>query len=87
MTTAALKAKLKEGIEKETDNGILKMIDQLLNGETRAERDKRRLIHVALSSEKDIKEGRTMSLDEAKLKLARSIKQHRSERDRKAKGA
>ncbi|MGV9011656.1 MAG: hypothetical protein ACOH13_03585 [Flavobacteriales bacterium] len=87
MTTAALKAKLKEEIEKETDSGILKTIEQLLKSETRAERAKRRLIHVALSSEKDIEEGRTMSLKEAKSKLATSIKQHRSERDRKAKEA
>ncbi|MBZ0206109.1 MAG: hypothetical protein K8H89_07270 [Flavobacteriales bacterium] len=87
MTTAALKAKLKEEIEKETDSGILKTIEQLLQSETRAERDKRRLLLVALSSEKDMEEGRTMTMEQAKLKLAGSIEQHRSERDRKAKGA
>ena len=87
MTTAALKAKLKEDIEKETDSGILKTIEQLLTGETRADRDRRRLIQVALASERDIQEGRTMSLEEAKLKLENSIKQRRYERDRKDKGA
>lgn len=87
MTTAALKAKLKKEIEKETDSGILKTIEQLLRNETRVERDKRRLIHVALSSERDVEEGRTLSLEEAKVKLDESIKRHRSERDRKVKGA
>lgn len=87
MTTAALKAKLKNEIEKETDSGILRTIEQLLKSETRLARAKRRLIHVALSSERDIDEGRTMSVEEAKSKLARSVQRQRAARDRKAKGA
>lgn len=84
MTTAALITKLKKQLDQETDQGILRSIEFLLAEETKAERAKRRLVHAAVLSEKAIAEGRTMTLEEAKAKLADSLKRRRSDQGTKA---
>ncbi len=84
MTTAALIAKLKKKLDQETDQGILRPIEYLLDEETKAERAKRRLVHAAVLSEKAIAEGRTMTLEEAKAKLAGSLKRRRNDQGTKA---
>ncbi|MCC6839992.1 MAG: hypothetical protein IT230_07525 [Flavobacteriales bacterium] len=80
MTTAALITKLKKQLDKETDREVLHSIEFLLSEGTKAERAKRRLMLVAMKSERAIADGRTMTLEEAKLKLADSMEVRRTMR-------
>ena len=64
MTTAALKKKIKALVETTTDEKKLGKALDVLSKETKAEAIQRRMQEVTEESERDIRAGRTLSLDE-----------------------
>ena len=64
MTTAALKKKIKALVDKTTSEKKLGKVYEVLSEQTKAEAVQRRMQEVAEESEKDIRAGRTVSLDE-----------------------
>jgi|GEM_PF-1888631 protein-tyrosine-phosphatase len=73
MTTAALKKKIKALVDKETNEKKLVKVHSTLVQETKAEAVKRRMLEVAKESERDIKAGRTMGIDELHEDMERYI--------------
>lgn len=80
MTTAALKAKLKEEIDKEANVNVLKSIEFLLAKDTKAERVRMRMLEMAIRSEQDIAQGKVIPWEDAKAKLQNKIDQYRKDR-------
>ena len=64
MTTDALKRKIKALVDKETNEKKLVKIHSALIQETKSEAVQRRMMEVAKESERDIKAGRTMGINE-----------------------
>jgi len=64
MTTAALKKKIKALVDNETNEKKLAKAYELLTKETKALAVRRRMQEVAEASEKDIKAGRSMTIEE-----------------------
>ncbi len=75
MTTAALKKKIKALVDKTTSEKKLDKVFEVLSKETKAEAVQRRMREVAEESEKDIRAGRTLSLDEFKKESDAYIKE------------
>lgn len=73
MTTAALKKKIKALVDKETSEQKLEKVHSTLIKETKAEAVRRRMNEVAQASERDIKAGRTMSIDQLSVSTDRFI--------------
>lgn len=81
MTTAALITKLKKKLDKETDKGILKSIDILLQDSTKEAREKQRMMEAALRSEEDAKKGRVMSGAEARKRMKEHLELRKLQRE------
>ncbi len=64
MTTATLKKKIKALVDKETNAKKLAKAYELLTKETKTEAVRRRMQEVAEASEKDIRAGRTVTIEE-----------------------
>lgn len=64
MTTAALKKKIKALVDKTTSEKKLGKVCEVLSKETKAEAAGRHMQEVAEESEKDIRAGRSVSVDE-----------------------
>jgi len=76
MTTAALINKLKKKLDKETEKGILKCIDILLQDGTKEARTKQRMMEAALRSEEDAQKGKILSGVEARKRMKEHL-EHR----------
>ncbi|MEO8068127.1 MAG: hypothetical protein ABI599_10585 [Flavobacteriales bacterium] len=74
MTTAALKKKIKALVDRKTDTKVLEKVHDLLAKETKEERVRKRMLEVAEASERDIRAGRTYSLEEFDAHIDQFIK-------------
>lgn len=59
---------------------MLRSIEFLLAKSTKAQRVRSRMVEMAIRSEKDIAQGKVMSLEDAKAKLQDKVDQYRKER-------
>ncbi len=75
MTIAALKKKIKALVDRETNAKRLEKVHATLTAETRAEATRRTLNEVVQASERDIKAGRTMSIDELSLSMHKYVEE------------
>ena len=87
MTTAALKAKLKKEIEKETRKDVLRTIEILLGNDTKEQRVQRRMTDMAIRSDEAIAKGETAPWEEVKSKLLQKIEKHGKDQGLKSKRA
>ncbi len=75
MTTAALKKRIKALVDRETDEKRLELIHATLTAETKAEATRRSLNEVVQASERDIKAGRTMSIDQLSVSMHKYVEE------------
>ena len=87
MTTAALKAKLKEEIDKETRKDVLKTIEILLANDTKEERVQRRMTDMAIRSDEAISKGETTPWEEVRENLQKKIHKQRKDLGHQSKSA
>ncbi len=85
MTTAALKKKIKSLVDQKSDARFLAHVHELLNSDGKPnEKERAVLIKRIERAEADFTAGRTMSVDEARKRIKRSIQRRRSSPSRKA---